>query len=389
MSVSQPHAPLSRAGIAREAFSAAQEITNDWHRSRAVRQLAALLPPDCAALAVALARAMRSPTLRARTLMAAALAAPEAERPALLAEAAQAIDAITPAAERAGPRSILAQRLSGTAATEAALAAQTEAAGLEEESERGWTLVDLLPLLPEAARLTVLEQLRAIHDPCTRAMTLGYAVEYLPEDQQAEVREEALRVARAIREPEARGRALAELTATLPADERSAVAEAALAAATEHNEALFWARVVQRTAAHLSLEAREAAYANALVLPTAETCAEALGPLAVVTPLSERAPRLAEVLRIAATIADDWGRAFAISRVAGALTPELFDAALDAARAIGDPWARSDLLVDLTAAMPPELVERTLREALEAARACVAAWPRARALTGVAGKCAD
>jgi hypothetical protein len=236
--------------------------------------------------------------------------------------------------------------------------------------------------------LTALDLLRAIGAGVVRAPVLAYAVEHLPEARQAEVRAEAVAQAQDIAEPEARARALAGLLPTLPAAERPALAVAALAAAVEFDDAAFWARTVQWTAAELPPDVREAAYTSALVLTSVEAGAEALGALAVFTPASERGPRLAEALRLAARVEDDWGRAFTVSRLAAALTPDLWDEALNAARSIGDAWARADLLVDLSAALPAERSEPVLREAWATARAATAPWPRARALTGVAGRCA-
>src|SRR5690349_3520774 len=101
MTETQPNSQLDRASIAREAFAAAQQIESEWSRSRAVRQMSSVLPPDCLSAALALARAMQSPNLRARTLMAVALASPPEDRPALLAEAGEAIDTIASHADRA------------------------------------------------------------------------------------------------------------------------------------------------------------------------------------------------------------------------------------------------------------------------------------------------
>src|SRR5207253_6411193 len=132
---------------------AAQQIESAWSRSRAVRQMPSLLPPDCLPATLELARAMTSPNLRARTLMAAALASPPGDRPALLADASEAIHTIPALADRASPLSVLASRLAdpaqATAAAEEALAGASQSA---DESERGWTIVDLMPHLPFGAR---------------------------------------------------------------------------------------------------------------------------------------------------------------------------------------------------------------------------------------------
>ena len=113
-----------------------------------------------------------------------------------------------------------------------------------------------------------------------------------------------------------------------------------------------------------------------------------MGALARAAPEADRPARLAEALAAAALVPDDWGIAFAVGRLAAHLPPELHAAALAAARPIGDAWARSDLLADLTDAMPPDTKAEVLVEALAAARAAAQPWPRARALTGVAAKCA-
>ncbi len=379
--------PLARAAVGREAFTAAQQITNDWARSRAVRQMVSVLPPDCVPAALDLARALATPNLRARTLMAVSRAAPEADRPALLAEAEQVIYTIDSPAGRAGPLSVLAERLSGAAKHAAAQAALAGAAEEQDVSERGWLIVALMPHLPPAAQGQALDQLRTIAEVSIRAATLAHAALALPEAAQAEVLADGLAQAQAIPDAEARARTLAAVQEALPAAERSPVAVAILAAAALLNDEGQWARAVGWSAAALPPADLAAAYPAALALTALEPRAEALGALARAAMGGERPARLAEALAAAAIVPDDWGVAFAVGRLAAHLPPALHAPALAAARVMGDAWARSDLLADLTDAMDADQKAAVLTEALAAARAAQP-WPRARALTGVAAKCA-
>jgi hypothetical protein len=379
--------PLERADIAREAFRTAQQITSEWSRSRAVRQMVQVLPPDCLPAALELARALVSPTLRAHTLLAIAQFAPEAAQPTLLAEAAQVIDSMASAAARTEPLSRLAQRLTGDAREAAALAGLACARELTSETERGWLIVGLMPSLPAEARLEALATLRAINEASIRAPTLAQATQHLPEGLREPVAAEALNVARGVADDEARARALAGVLPAVPPAEQAGVADEALQAAAAVGDEAIWGRCVQWVAEALTPDARAAAYAQARRLQAMGTRAETLAALALVAPETERAAWMAEALAAGAQVPDDWGRAFAIEPLAQALPQELQRAALEAARAMQDAWARSDVLAELTDGLPPDVKASVLQEALDAARAAETAWARARALTGVAMKC--
>jgi len=388
MTHTPPSPQLSRASVARQAFAAAQQIENDWSRSRAVRQMAGVLPPDCLPAALQLARALASPNLRARTLMAVALASPAEDRPARLAEAGAVIQTIASAAGRAGPLSVLAERLGGAAGAEAAEEALVCAAEEAVENERGWLIVALMPHLPAAAQLTALAHLRAITEASIRVPTLAHAARHLPPADADALLADALAQARAIDDAEARARSLAAVLPRLPPEAQAAPAGEALAAAAALHDEEQWARTVQWTAAGLSPQARAEAYRSALALRRVGPRAEALGALALLADEADRPGRLAAALYAAAQVRGDWDRAFALEPLAGALTPQLHAAALAAARPLADPWARSEVLAELTVTMPPDLKTTVLLEALAGARAAVLPWARARALTTVAEKCA-
>ncbi len=376
--------PLTAADVCVEAFEAARQINSEWALSRALRGMARHLPPACVPDALALTRAMRTPSLRGRTLMALALAAPESDRLALLAEADACLRLMTSPADMVAPLSALAGYLGGEAGAEAAGRALRLMSNLRDDYELGWSIAGLAPYLSPDARLEALDLLRGLADDGARASALAELSAHLPETVEDAVLDEAIATARALDDDETRARALAEMLERLPEPDRPAVALEALAAAALTGEAMPWARVLRAAAPHLPSGDVARAVDQALGVLPADARAEALIALLPVASPDQRTPLAGNALDAAAQVGDEWTRATLISRIAGYLTASQLARALDLARALRDPWARADLLGDLAAAMPHSESAPVLAEALAAARSASSPWVRARALTGVA-----
>jgi hypothetical protein len=351
--------------------------------------MARRLPPGCVSDAVQIARAMRTPSLKCRTLMELTLAAPAADKPALLAEAEAAIANIAEPTDRVAPLASLAGYLSGEASALAARRALLQAPSLRDDYERGWMIVSLAGYLPSEARLEALADMRAIDDDGARAGALAELARFLPEPLEDQVVHEALATARAISDDETRSRTLAGMLERLPEQERQGAAIEALTAAAQTSEALPWARTLRGAAPWLPPDEQARAQEHAQTLRNVDAKAEALTALLPVAAENDRAAVAAAALDAATRVRDEWTRATLISRLAGLLPQELLPQALAAARLLSDPWARADLLGDLAVALPQAERPPVLAEALEAARAAPSPWVRARALTGVAASLAS
>ena len=235
---------------------------------------------------------------------------PEAERPAVPADAVQAARAIQDEAGRAGILGVPAPLLP-EAERPAVLADAVQAARAIQDDDN-WLHEVGRGLSAELGRPLV-EQAQVDHRDAGRM--LGALVPLLPEAERPAVLADALQAARAIRDDGDRAWVLGALVPLLPEAERPAVLTDALQAARAIN----------------SIEDR----------------ARMLGPIAILMPESKCSAVLAEALQTAQAIPNDSNRANTLDALTPYLPVELLGPALEATRAIHDDDDRTKALRDI------------------------------------------
>jgi hypothetical protein len=375
-----------RLAVLTEALDAAKADFDTSHGWEALCELAPVLPAKLLNVALDTARDAYESWFAAHALAALVPCLPESQRPAVLAEALEAIEntnnyawiaeavgklvphmpenkrvrvlaqalrsirAMNDSGDKARALGVLAPHLPESERTQV-LAEALEAArsGAEDDEDEAWALSDLAPRLPAHLLSRALMAAQDITDARCRADALGALAPHMPKAERHSVLAGALDAIKAISRGSDRGTPLEELTPHLPAKMLASALEAARAIGDDEFQAGALAALIP----HLPESERSGVLAEVLRANVPRVLAQHLGAIAPhLSPVD-----LATALRGATLMRNDRFRAMALGALVSYLPETQRTSVL--ADALQEVWAHG-LLSDSAGALA-ELVDK-LRE---------------------------
>lgn len=378
----------ARQAVLREALDAVRQIPDDWRRSRALRGLARHLSYGMLSEALALARVMSEAGARSRALADLARYLPVEERDEVLQAAIAAVRQLPNEADRVGVLNLVARQLSG----DARLAIGREAlSAIQQSFNNAWslagsTLGDELVNLPSELTDAALELARCLPIAWERAQTLGALASRLPGEAREIVFQEACHIAQGLADPAQRALVTASLAHHSPEPLRNRLVKESLDSIQRCEDDLSRARVAGLLLPLLPEKRKNRVLALVRSIDDRVIYMHALAWLAPNLPDDQGQLLVEEAFTILESQLDDWVRANGLALLSPLLPTECLPDALRIAHALNDTWARAEALGTLSERMNEAGKVHTLAAALAAARSLDAAWPRARALTGVVAR---